>query len=306
MKRSLIVALLATLLPYSLASSEPSAFGAGDISSPQPYGLTSSEKVILQNKDNLQKVVVKSNNQANEVDSLRERIDGLQSIVESLSRKSQENKIFMQNMNDKQSEELKTANEFEKRVNQVAQTNTENIEKIKLLMSELSKLLDTINANYVTKEEFNSLVNDVNKFKEIMTVEFKKKATSGKSQLDSISKADIYNSAREFYDKKNYTESIEYYTYLIDNNYKPARAHYMIGEMHYYRKNYSEAIAYFKKSASLYSEASYMPELMLHTASAMEKTGDKNNAIAFYNGIISKYPNTKYASDAQKYISLMK
>ena len=63
MKRSVLVVLLTTAVPLLLISAEPSAFGAGDLSNSEPYGLTSSEKVILQNKDKLRSVVVKSNNQ---------------------------------------------------------------------------------------------------------------------------------------------------------------------------------------------------------------------------------------------------
>jgi TolA-binding protein len=80
----------------------------------------------------------------------------------------------------------------------------------------------------------------------------------------------------------------------------------MIGEMKFRRKNYAEAISYFKKSASLYSKASYMPSLMLHTAIAMEQTGDIKNAEAFYNGVIKKYPKSEEARDAKKNIGLIK
>jgi len=59
MNRSFIVTLLVAVLPYSLFSAEESAFGAGDLENPTPYGLTSSEKVILKNKESLHKVVVK-------------------------------------------------------------------------------------------------------------------------------------------------------------------------------------------------------------------------------------------------------
>jgi len=76
----------------------------------------------------------------------------------------------------------------------------------------------------------------------------------------------------------------------------------MIGEMKYRRKNYSEAIAYFKKSASLYAQASYMPTLMLHTAISMDKTGDKKNAKAFFKGLIVKYPSSSEAVEAKKYL----
>ena len=80
----------------------------------------------------------------------------------------------------------------------------------------------------------------------------------------------------------------------------------MIAEMKYYRKNYADAIAYFKKSASLYSKASYMPTLMLHTAVAMEKTGDLKNAKYFYEGIIAKFPDSDHAKTAKSKLSNMK
>ena len=96
-----------------------------------------------------------------------------------------------------------------------------------------------------------------------------------------MKKGDISTKAKSFYDKKYYTKSIEYYSYLIEKNYKPAHAHYMIGEMMFRRKNYADAISYFKKSASLYSKASYMDLLMLHTAISMDRTNDKKNAKTF-------------------------
>jgi hypothetical protein len=92
--RLIVVPLfIATTVPLALFCAEPSAFGAGNLDNPEPYGLTSSEKVILQTKEKLHSVVVKSNNQANEVDSLRERLDGLQGIIENLGRKSHNNQV---------------------------------------------------------------------------------------------------------------------------------------------------------------------------------------------------------------------
>jgi len=79
----------------------------------------------------------------------------------------------------------------------------------------------------------------------------------------------------------------------------------MIGEMKYYRKDYGEAIAYFKKSASLYQKASYMPILMLHTAISMQKTGDIRNAKSFYKAVISKYAGSKSAKIAKENLSEM-
>jgi len=305
MNRIFLVAIFATMVPLHLVSAEPSAFGAGNLNNPEPYGLTSSEKVILQNKTNLKKIAVKSNNQANEVDSLRERIDGLQTILEGLSQKSQENKLHIKSLDQRNSDELNNSNEYERRLSEVSQQNSQEIDNIKLTLDELLTIVDSINISYVSKNEFNSLVSDFNKFKEQVAKELRVGAKSKKSKFEKMSNAEVAKLARANYDKKYYTKSIEQYTHLINKNYRPARAHYMIGEMYYYRKNYSDAIAYFKKSASLYSKATYMPVLMLHTAVAMDKTGDKKNAKSFYNGLISKYPNSKYAKTAKSNLNKM-
>lgn len=313
MKRSYLIIFL-LLIPFVLIAEEPSAFGAGDLTSPSPYGLTASEEVLLQNKHNIRKVVVKSNNQANKVDSLRERIDGLQTVIDGLSEKAHENKVYIKKLDERSVQELKSSNEYEKRLSEITQKNTEtansnsqNIEKIKLVMSELSLLIDNINTTYVTKDEFNSLVNDVNNFKDLVAKELKGgyKSTTKENDFSSMSKDNISKKARAYYDDKNYAKSIKYYMYLIEKGFKPARAHYMIGEMKYYTKEYSDAIAYFKKSASLYSKASYMPILMFHTAISMEKVGDEKNAKAFFKGIIAKFPDTKYSKNAKKHLALM-
>ena len=305
MKRSVIVVLLTATVPLLLISAEPSAFGAGDLSNPEPYGLTSNEKVILDNKDKLRKVFVKSNNQANEVDSLRERIDGLQSIIESLSRKAHNNKIKLNRLSEENVLKTENSDEYEKRLSEVVGSNSENIETTKKAISEMSLLIDSINKDYVTKKEFNSLVNDVNNFKALIAKELKsspKTKNPTKSKLDSMSSAEIAKQAQVYFDKKWYTNAIENYNFLIKKNYKPAYAHYMLGEMNYRRKNYSDAMTYFKKSASLYSEASYMPTLMLHSAMSMHKTGDKKNAQTFFKAVVAKYPQSSEAEEAKKYI----
>ena len=307
MNRTILVAFATIIVPFTLSSSEPSAFGAGNLNNPKPYGLTSSEEVILENKKNLQNVVVKSNNQANKVDSIRDRIDGLQDVIEGLVIKSQENKINLQKLSQKNSEALDSSNEYEKRLSEISEKNSKSLEDMKLVVTELSSLVHAFNTTYVTKQEFNTMVESVNKFKDLVAKELKSTSTptKSKSTLSSMNNAEIYDKAKALYDKKHYTDSIEYYSYLIEQNYKPATAHYMIGEMNYYRKSYDQAIAYFKKSATLHADASYMPTLMLHTAVSMEQTGDKANAQSFYKAIIAKYPDSNYAVNAKKYLNLM-
>ena len=300
MKKNAIVSLLiVAAIPTLLLSAEPSAFGAGDLSSPEPYGLTSSEKVILETKDKLKKVALKSSSQASQLDSLRERIDGLQSIVESIGRKTHNNQINLEKIKEDESTGFANATEYQTRLSESIQQNSKQIEELKTSLLEVSKLLDTVNAEYVTKEEYNSLVKSFNDFKTLVAKELKSPKHT-KSSASKISSAELYNLAKKNYDKKYYTKAIANYEELIKRKYKPAYAHFMIGEMNYKRKNYAKAISYFKKSSQLYSKASYMPTLMFHTAISMDRTGDKSHAKAFYKAIIAKYPSSKEAKEAKR------
>ncbi|HUH43355.1 MAG TPA: tetratricopeptide repeat protein [Sulfurimonas sp.] len=302
MKSCRVVALFAITLYTHLLSAEPSAFGAGDLNNPNPYGLSSTETTLLETKKNLQKVVVKSNNQANEVDSLRERIDGLQTIIENISATSRENKLKLKSQEDG----VNNKSEYDKRVAESIQVNSKDIEKINLQLAEISKLIDRINKTYVTKDEFNSLVSDVNKFKDLLAKELKIAPKSKNIQSKELSNAEIDTKAKDFYNKKLYKESRELYKELISKSYKPAYSHYMVGEIEYYTNNYSEAIAYFKSSATLYDKATYMPTLLLHTAISMEKSNDKKNAKIFYNAVMSQYPDSSQAGIAKKKLSSIK
>ncbi len=308
MNKKVLATFFVAINSFSLLLAEPSAFGAGNLDNNSPYGLTSSEKTVLQNKSNLKKIVVKSNNQANEVESLRERIDGLQSIIESLSRKSQMNKRSLSQLENYNNENTQNSDEYGKRLAEIIEVNSQSINENISLIKNLSNITDEINKKYVSKKEFNALINDVNEFKNLVVKELESShsAKIKTTVLSSMKSADIAVKAKAFYDKKYYTKAIEHYKQLITKNYKPANAHYRIGQMNFKRKNYAQAISYYKKSASLYSKASYMPELMLNTAISMDKTNDKKNAKAFYSGLISKYPKSSQALSAKKYLKFMK
>lgn len=303
MKYSKIVLLLSSVLPLFLPAAEPSAFGAGDLTSSNPYGLTSNEKVILDTKKKLHSVSVKSNNQADRLDSLRERIDGLQSVIESLSRQTHNNKVSLKNKIQEDKLKEISSSEYEKRLNELVQKNETSLVQQQVLLDEMSLIVNEINTKYISKSEFNTLVKDVNAFKILVVKELKNSAKKvQKKKSESKSSALIAKEAKAYFDKRYYTKAIKNYELLISKNYKPAYAHYMIGEMNYRRKNYSNAISYFKKSSSLYSKASYMPKLMLHTAISMQESGDSGHAKAFFEAIISKYPNCAEAKEAKLYL----
>ncbi|QOP41003.1 tetratricopeptide repeat protein [Sulfurimonas marina] len=303
MKRSTIILLLSAATSLSLNCAEPSAFGAGDLSSDSPYGLTPDEKVILETKKKLKKVDLSTKTHASQLDSLRERIDGLQDIIEALSRKSHNNKIALKELQNKDKLDDENSNEYQKRLSEVVQQDSQSIKTLQEQVLEISKLVDQINANYVSKKEFNDLVADINNFKDLVAKELKSGSKKSSAKTKKVSSADLYNSAKQNFDKKYYTKAIEQYTELIARKYKPAYSHYMIGEMYYKRKDYAKAISYFKKSSELYAKASYMPTLMLHTAISMDKTGDKGHAHSFYKAIIKKYPSSSEAKKAKKLLN---
>lgn len=295
--------LFLTFSPVLLMSAEPSAFGAGDLTSSSPYGLTQSEKVLLETEKKLKTVARKNNSQASQLDSLRERLDGMQSILESVGRNVHNNKVTLTEIKNSVASSLDSSNEYQARLATSIQHNREDIEALQKISKDLNQSLLSITKDYVSRDEFNVLVKEINDFKLLVAREMKR-GVSSSSTKKSIKSADLYNRAKANYNKKYYTAAIADYEELIKRKYRPAYAHYMIGDMYYKRKNYAKAISYFKKSAALYSKASYMPSLMLHTAISMKKTGDKKHANAFFNAIIAKYPNSKEAREAKKYLGV--
>jgi len=292
-----VVVSFATIFSFNLYSAEPSAFGAGDLDSSQPYGLSASEQVVLKNKNEIKSIATQTKNQMFQIDSLQERIDGLQSVVENLTRTSYQNKIDLKHLNTKFLDDINSSQEYKRRLTNLIESNLKQIEETKLTLEQLDKIVKNIEMSFVSKDEFNSLVNDFNKFKTLLKKELKTKNISKNTQRTNWQ---ILTDAKANFNKKFYTKSIKDFEYLISKNFKSAFSHYMIGEMNYRRKNYANAIAYFKKSADIYSKAEYMPTLMLHTAISMQETGDTEKAEIFYNAIMSSYPNTKEANIASK------
>ena len=283
MKRLLLLSSL--LLPLSLFA-EKSAFGAGDLNNPSPYGLTTTEKHILKNKD-----TVRKNN--SRLDSVEESLSGMLSIVEGLNEKGQSDKHELQGLKD-------SSTKLNEKVDALVLKHDENINQLKLVMGELSSLIDTINTNYVSKEEYNALAKEINSFKLDVSKQLKKIAKAGSNALDNKSNAQVAKDAQKLFTDKKYADAIDSYEHLITKGYKPAAAHYYIGESYFQLDEYPNAISYFKESAQRYSKAKYMPKLMLHTGIAFQKTKDEEHAQQFLQALIAKYPNSDEAKKAEK------
>lgn len=281
-------------------AAEPSAFGAGNLDSENPYGLTEAEKKILQNKQTLKQNNKKLRSQNSEINSLRERVDGLQSVLEAIAQKSQANRVALGDLNrDKESNSFMTQEKLQKLDLQV-KVNSENIAQLLLAMETLSAVIDEQSNNYVTKEQYSTLVEDVNAFKVLVASELKKR--TAKPKRANISNGALATQAKDNYAAKKYDAALNDYKTLISRKYKPAFSNYMAGQIYFAKRDYGKAIAHYKESASRYKEASYMPTLMLRTAYSMSKTGDKATAKKFYNAVIAKYPGTTQAQKAERYL----
>lgn len=310
MKRTLSFLLLSTIA----ISEEVSVFGAGNLDSNKPYGLSTTEKHILKNKSELNSIDTKVKDVKDTIESVSQRIDGLESIYEGDSRKINDAVL---KINDLVKKEEITSSEIEKIKAVTAQilqiqeenntNNNKNLETLKLAIATLDKSINNINSSldqFVTKDE-------LDKTKKATPKEEANKATSKTadkiSDEDSkLSKEELLAKAKELYEKKLFNQALPIYEDLIAKNFKPAESNFYLGEIMYARKQYNDAIGAFKKSALLYDKASYMPKLLLHSAISFENIKDKENAKSFYSTLVSAYPDSTEAQTAKKNLSKLK
>lgn len=153
----IFVALLgATLMSVSPAFAETSAFDAGKVDAKTPYGLTKNEKVLLDNKEKLQTLDTKVATLNSSQEDLKQSLDGVKSVVEGVN--SQYSKLNTQvpklksqlrQMDENLSSEINHLRDYIKESRKIQESN---YAQIKLILDELSKLVDKINTNYVSRQ----------------------------------------------------------------------------------------------------------------------------------------------------------
>jgi len=300
MKLSKYFLLLSVSL--SLFAKEPSAFEAGNLDSPSPYGLTTTEKYILQNKKDIDQLKKQNILTASKLQELEEKVEGLKSIIEGTDKNLNNLKLKLNELleeKEKDKEDLKYKfSQLNEDLNKTITLQKENFSQIKNVLTELTSLIDSINSSYISKEEFKKEMDKVYSYIDKKVLEIKK--ASKKSSLLSKSGAYLFKEAKRLYKAKEYKKAKEYFLASKKKRYKPATSSFYIGEICYYQKDFSCAIEYYKKSVRLYSKSSFMPTLMLHTAISLEKTGQKVQAKLFYENLIKKYPKSKAAKIAKQ------
>jgi len=272
-----------TFFISSLYCVERSAFGAGDINSDNPYGLSESEKIIFANKK-------KISLQEKKILRLQEQLEGIRSVVDSVSSKLGKTTQRI-NILDKEDSSV-NANEFSEIKNDISElkrVQSENYEKINSVLRKLSEMIDEIDNSYVTEQELSKVM--------------EKKHTTNRSIKPKLTNSQKLKDSVALYRKKHYTKAFAIFTQLANDNYKPATSNYYLGEISYYKKRYSDAIVYYKKSVGYYDRASYMPTLLLHTGIAFDKLDDIENREKFFGVLNSSYPQSEEAKIAEKYLN---
>lgn len=220
-----------------------------------------------------------------------ERIDGLITIIEGLSA----------SLNELRSQADTTP--------QYTSNHNDNSE----VLQKLANMIDEINNNYVSKKELDAILDQhkvtavasktsssESNYKEEVSYKDEGSQTSQSESFDKDqSNASLYNEGVRLFVKKRYADAKDRFLITAQKGYKPAASNYYLGEIAYYTDASEDAIFYFKKSAGLYGEATYMDTLLLHTAISLVKIGEIGQARAFFENIIETYPDNKTATIAK-------
>ena len=275
-----------------LLADEPSVYGAGNLDSSSPYGLTSSEKHILKNSNNVKDLAHGVGSVKIKLSQVNENYEGLRSVTEALGTKiaKVDEKIRLlkvdydknNELHDSLKEEMLILKNY---VNESRTLQNLNQDKIKLVLGELGSLIDSINNNYVSKESFLKLELKVNKLLNRKKI----------SKLSKKSGTLLMQEGTSFLNKGSYEEANSRFIQLIKINYRPARSNFYLGEIAYLKKLYKSAIKYYKKSIALYDKADYMPKLLYHTGVSFSKLKNNAKAKQFFDALRDGYPDSKEA-----------
>ena len=307
MKKQIFLFSIA-LLPMAALSNEPSAFGDNnDVNTPSTTSsysntVTVSDKKYFQNNQKVTASSINDNSSSTKADmsNVSEQYEGMRSVMDSYATKIA-----------KQDEKMRQLEEENKKLKEYVEENrkiqADNQEKIKVVVGELGTLIDSINKNYVPKDKFDQLANEVrggkNASKVVAPTESTKKDVVKETPAKTISAKDLstkdsatlIKEADDLFEKKSYSEAQTLYSELLHRNYKPAKTNFSLGEVAYNQKAYSTAIEHYKASISASDKAAYTPALLYHTGASFEKLGKTKEAQGFYKALKDGYPNSPEA-----------
>ena len=290
------------LLPvFLLADVNP--FNAGNLNSSNPYGLTSQEKAILNNK----KTILKTQK---EISYLKSKID---KITADLARKFVSYDEAISDLKNKSQamhtiiDEMDTFNKsmikLKKRVSNL-ENRLKNLENNITVINDNYKILSN---NYVKlNDNYLQLKDTINEIIKIQNQNFDYLTKSMQDILNQMKKTNIsgyeaFNEAKDYYANGKLREAKKFFSISLNKNYLPATSSFYLGEIEFKNRKYKSALAFYKKSINLYpKKASFTPKLLLHTGISFEKLGMKQNAELTFKKLINDFPDSKYSNLAKK------
>lgn len=300
MKRQLVLVALAFGATSFLYGAEISAFDAGNLNSASPYGLTKNEELLLQQTQKVETLSKDLSSVRLELNRLKEQTEGVRSVLDGTASKVGRSDQEVRGLEQKVTQLEEALSDLSEKVTEVETTAQENRatqeannERIKVVLGELSSLIDSINTNYASKESVSALIERLEAVEnQAATTEVDTTALAQKPGAELIDEALKHFNAGEL------DEAQARYELLVTKNYMPARSNYFLGEIAYQKEHWKTAIKHYKISIDLYDKADYIPRLLYHTAISFDKIGEPENATPFYNALKSNYPDSKEAKAA--------
>lgn len=298
-KKTLIHTALVLGAVSTLYSAEVSVFEAGNINSDSPYGLTENEKILFEQRQQIEKLSKELAHMRSQYERLEGQIEGVQSVLDGTASKVGQSdaqaKTLVRRVEFLDSNLSSISAQFEQLkelANQTREVQETNNERVRTVLAEISSLIDSINANYAPKSQLDALE------QKIEAIENSKTSQTNSSDLESKEGAVLIKEALEHFEANRLDESKIRYELLVQKNYMPARSNYYLGEIAYKKEQWRTAIKHYKISIDLYDKADYIPKLLYHTAISFDKIGEPSNANPFYNALKTNYPNSKEAKAA--------
>jgi TolA-binding protein len=282
------------LLPLTLfADVDP--FKAGDLNSPNPYGLSPIEKAILNNKKGIKKNSIK-------IENIKVEIKNLEKNFKS--------KLVMY---DEIINDLKTRSESIKiLINEIDNLNLKikDIEKNLSVLKEKMSVIEN-NLTFLTEKE-NNLEKRLDNIVKVQNENFQYLTSSIQNILFQIkslnlSPKEAFKKAKQLYFSGKLDKAKELFLFALSRNYLPATINFYLGEIAFKKGNYKEALAFYKKSITLYpKKTSFTAKLLYHSGISFERLGMNKEAKLAFEKLVNSFKNSKYSTLAKKDLEKLK
>lgn len=199
-KKTLIHTALVLGAVSTLYSAEVSVFEAGNINSDSPYGLTENEKILFEQRQQIEKLSKELAHMRSQYERLEGQIEGVQSVLDgTASRVGQSDaqaKTLVRRVEFLDSNLSSISAQFEQLkelANQTREVQETNNERVRTVLAEISSLIDSINANYAPKSQLDALE------QKIEAIENSKTSQTNSSDLESKEGAVLIKEALEHF-----------------------------------------------------------------------------------------------------------